>query len=210
MNVFYLHKPDPNTPISETLDAVDHVYKRGRFMRFGLSGCSAAQVEEVHNHCRENDYVLPTVYQGSYNPLSRSKETTLFPTLRRLEISFYAYGVSAGGFLCKSPEMAAELARDMAAVSATCRPYLQQEKYAVALAAWNAVAHDEGITGAELVYRWVTHHSALSARSDAVILGASSPAQLEQTLTAIERGPLSGSACAAVHRIMDVLNQGGE
>jgi aryl-alcohol dehydrogenase-like predicted oxidoreductase len=206
VDIFYLHRPDPLTPISETLRAVNDVYKLGSFRRFGLSGFPASQVEPVSAHCVENGYPLPTVYQGSYNPLGRSKETVLFPTLRRLGISFYAYGPSAGGFLAKTVAQAKEMGCNRALLSATCRPYLGNPRFVEALAKWNAVAHDEGVSGADLAYRWVAYHSALSGdHGGAMIIGASSPEQLEETLTGIEKGPLSDKACAGVYEIWETV-----
>jgi aflatoxin B1 aldehyde reductase len=61
-------------------------------------------VQEVYDYCVANNYVVPTVFQGSYNPVCRRVETELLPTLRKLNISFYAYAPQAGGFLAKSKE----------------------------------------------------------------------------------------------------------
>ncbi len=83
--------PDSLTPIAETLAGVDEVYKLGLFRRFGLSNYQAADVQAVYDHCVEKGYVLPTVYQGTYSPVTRYQETILFPTLRKLGIAFYAY-----------------------------------------------------------------------------------------------------------------------
>ncbi|KAI0125488.1 putative aldehyde reductase [Xylariales sp. AK1849] len=194
VDIFYLHRPDPKTPISETLSAVNSVYLRGVFRRFGLSGFPVSEIEAVYSHCVEKDYPLPTVYQGSYSPLHRYKETVLLPTLRKLGMSFYAYGPSAGG----------EMSRNIALVSATCRPYIGNPKFSEVLAKWNAVADGEGVSGAELAYRWVAYHSALNRENgDALIIGASSPEQLEETLNGIEKGPLSDKACAGVHDIWE-------
>ncbi|RKU49465.1 Aflatoxin B1 aldehyde reductase member 2 [Coniochaeta pulveracea] len=202
VDVFYLHRPDPLTPIAETLSAVNEVYKLGAFRRFGLSGFPASQVEVIHDHCAKRGYAPPTVYQGSYNPLSRSKETVLFPTLRKLGMSFYAYGPSAGGFLGKTVAQIQEMSRDPTLVSATCRPYVGNPRYLDALAKWHSIAWREGITGAELAYRWVAYHSALSRdNGDAMIIGTSSPEQLEETLTGTEKGPLSVEACTEIHDI---------
>lgn len=204
--VFYLHKADPKTPIAETLLGVNELFKRGAFQKFGLSGFSAAEVERVHNHCVENGYPLPTVYQGSYNPIGRSKETTLFPTLRKLNMAFYAYGPSAGGFLGKTSEWVKEMAGDLSSVSATCKPYVRDPKYVAILETWHSIANKEGITGAELAYRWVAHHSPLSRDSgDALIIGVSSPEQLEETLSGIANGPLSAASCESIQEIWDDL-----
>jgi len=207
VDIFYLHRPDPKTPISETLSAVNDVYTRGVFRRFGLSGFPASEVEAIYNYCVEQkSYPLPTVYQGSYNPLNRYKETVLLPTLRKLGMSFYAYGPSAGGFLGKTVAKAEEMARNIALVSATCRPYVGNPKLLEALAKWNVVADSEGVSGAELAYRWVAYHSALNRdNGDALIIGTSSLEQLEETLNGIEKGPLSDKACAGVHNVWESI-----
>ena len=207
VDVFYLHRPDSQTPISETLSAVRDVYRCGMFRRFGLSGFPASEVETIHHHCVELEGCpLPTVYQGSYNPLSRYKETTLIPTLRKLSISLYAYGPSAGGFLAKTVAQAEEMARSdySTYISATCRPYVGNLRFLEALARWNDIAYSEGVSGAELAYRWIAYHSALGRENgDALIVGTSSHEQLEETLTGIEKGPLSDAACAAVNDIWE-------
>lgn len=176
------------------------------FRRLGLSGFPAAEVERIYDYCVEHDYPLPTVYQGSYNPISRHKETGLLPTLRKLGISFYAYGTSAGGFLGKTVNKAEEMSRDLEAVSATCRPYVGSSKFWEILSQWNIIAEGEGVSGAELAYRWIAYHSALSRDDgDAMIINASSPEQLDETLTAIDEGPLSNTACSAIHAIWQNL-----
>ena len=201
---FYLHKMDPLTPFPETLAAVNEVYRQGHFRRFGLSGFPPHDIEAVYQHCRDRGYPLPAVYQGSYNPLSRDKETTLFPTLRKLGMAFYAFGPSAGGFLGKTVAQVQEMRNKMDAVSATCQPYLRDSKYLDALAQWNALAEREGVSASELAYRWMAHHSALDGREgDGVIIGTSSPEQLEDTLKNIERGPLSDRACDAIEKIWE-------
>lgn len=192
------------TPISETLAAVNAIHKRRVFRRFGLSGFPATEIEAIYNHCADHNYPLPVVYQGSYNPLNRHKETALLLTLRRLRISFYAYGTSAGGFLGKTAAQAREMADNDAYVSATCRPYLCNANFLEILAQWNTIAEIEGVSPAELTYRWVAYHSALrSDHGDAFIIGASSPEQLDETLSGIEKGPLSDNACASIQKIWE-------
>ncbi|XWW95599.1 hypothetical protein V2A60_003564 [Cordyceps javanica] len=208
---FYLHKMDRLTPFPETLAAVNEVYRRGHFRRFGLSGFPPNDIEAVHDHCVEQGYPAPTVYQGSYNPLGREKETILFPTLRKLGMAFYAFGPSAGGFLAKTVAQAEQMKSDMESVSATCKPYLRAPKYLAALAEWNALAEAEGLSAAEMAYRWVAHHSALDGdKGDALIIGSSSPEQLEETLAGIEKGPLSDEACAVIQKIWESVAEAAD
>lgn len=63
-DVFYLHKPDNSVPHEETLQAVEKLYKQGKFREFGLSNFSARQIEEIVAICKAKGYISPTVYQG--------------------------------------------------------------------------------------------------------------------------------------------------
>ncbi|XP_020622286.1 aflatoxin B1 aldehyde reductase member 2-like [Orbicella faveolata] len=71
VDLFYLHAPDHNTPIEETLKAVNHLYKEGKFKYFGISNYASWEVTEIYYLCKMNNYPLPTVYQGMYNPVTR-------------------------------------------------------------------------------------------------------------------------------------------
>ena len=65
---------------------------------FGVSNISDAEVQQIHDICKKEGYVLPSVYQGGYNPIGRGAEATLFPLLRKLGMSFYAFS-SVGGWV---------------------------------------------------------------------------------------------------------------
>jgi aflatoxin B1 aldehyde reductase len=56
---------------------------------------------------------------------------------------------------------------------------------------WDEIGKNEGVSKAELAYRWVAHHSALTEEGDAVIFGASKLSQIEQTAGGIRKGKLS-------------------
>jgi len=199
--------PDHQTPIADTLAGVHEAHGLGLFRRFGLSNFAAEDVQAVHDHCAAHGYVLPTVYQGSYNPVSRHSEQILFPTLRRLGMAFYAYSPSASGFLGKTAAQAKEQARNAPAGGPPFRRrWAENPKFKAALEKWGAVAEEEGVSGAELAYRWVAYHSALTREAgDALIIGASSLEQLEETLEGVEKGPLSDKARAGVELVWNDL-----
>jgi len=207
VDIFYIHMPDHSTPISETLAGVQEVYNLGLFRRFGLSNYLADDVQSIHNHCQEHGYVLPTVYQGSYSPITRHRETDLLPTLRRLGMAFYAYSPSASGFLAKTPVQVEEAARAAEATGAPFRrQYIDRPAYMAALGEWGHIATSEGIDKAEMAYRWVAFHSALKRElGDALIIGASSFDQLENTLSGIERGSLSVRALKGINSMWEGL-----
>ncbi|KEF57848.1 uncharacterized protein A1O9_05769 [Exophiala aquamarina CBS 119918] len=89
------------TSLEEQCRAINTLHREGRFDRFGVSNISDAEVQEMYDICVREGYVLPTVYQGGYNPIGRGPEKTLFPLLRKLDMSFYAFSPLAGGLLAK-------------------------------------------------------------------------------------------------------------
>jgi len=205
VNILYIHAPDKKVPFEETLEAVNEIHKTGFFKRFGLSNFSAEDVQKVYDIAKEKGYVLPTVYQGNYNAFARKQEEVLFPTLRKLNISFYAYSPIAGGFLTKTREQLANATGrwdkntpfGQMYHSLYARPTLLD-----ALDEWHTVAKDEGVSPAALAYRWIKFHSALkSENGDALIIGASKVEQLEETLQALQQGPLSEKTVAKIEEL---------
>jgi len=208
VDIFYIHAPDAQTPLEETLSGVNEIYKSGAFKRFGLSNYTASDVEKVYEVCKSNDYVLPAVYQGNYSPVARRQETELFPTLRKLGIAFYAYSPLAGGFLTKTAQQIKDGAGRFSeeALGGMYRQMYMKPSYLEALAKWETIAKEEDCSRAELAYRWVTYNCPLKKeQGDAIIVGASSTEQLEQTLKGIQKGPLSKKACDGIDKVWEEI-----
>lgn len=185
------------------------MHKSGFFKRFGLSNYKAEDVEKVYSHCKEKGYVLPSVYQGNYSAVARKQETVLFPTLRKLGMSFYAYSPLAGGFLTKTKEQIQEGAgrfnKDTPIGSMYAGMYAKPA-YLEALAKWDAIAKDEGCSKADLAYRWMRYNSPLKKeQGDAIIVGASRLEQLKETLDSINGGPLSDKAVKAIDDVWKTI-----
>ena len=147
------------------------------------------------------------MYQGNYNPVGRHSEKTLFPLLRKLKISFYAYSPIAGGFLVKSPEEITS-GKGRFDKSTTLGPVYQKlynkPLLLTALTEWDNISKEAGISKAALAYRWTTYNSNLNPESgDGIILGATRPAQLKETLESLTKGPLEQWI---VSRIEEVWN----
>lgn len=99
VDIFYLHFPDPATPVENVLEACNNLYREGKFRELGLSNFPAWMVVDVWHICHKNGWVLPTVFEGIYNPLTRKAETELNECLNHFGIRFYAYNPMAGGLL---------------------------------------------------------------------------------------------------------------
>lgn len=111
-------------------------------------------------------------------------------------MSFFAYSPLAGGFLTKSAAVIKEGKEPRwnkeTRVGAMYQRMFNRPKLMHALTDWERIAEQAGITKAELAFRWVAHHSSLSSKfGDAIIVGASRPSQLDDTLRYLSNEPLS-------------------
>lgn len=95
---FFLHCPDYETPIHETLETCDELWRQEKYQEYGLSNFSLTQTQEVLQICEKNDYRKPKVYQGMYNIVCRKVEE-MFPLLNEYNIDFWGYNPLAGGLL---------------------------------------------------------------------------------------------------------------
>eukprot|EP00929_Paragymnodinium_shiwhaense_P066071 TRINITY_DN33105_c0_g1_i4.p1 TRINITY_DN33105_c0_g1~~TRINITY_DN33105_c0_g1_i4.p1 ORF type:complete len:317 (-),score=70.45 TRINITY_DN33105_c0_g1_i4:248-1198(-) len=98
-DVLYLHQPDPENDLTESLRCIDSLIKEGQVGALGLSNYSAVETERLCELCREHGWAAPSFYQGLYNPLNRRVETTLLPVLRKYGVSFIAFNPLAAGML---------------------------------------------------------------------------------------------------------------
>lgn len=205
LDLLYLHSPDLETPVEQTLEVCFEAYQKNQFKSFGLSNFAAWQVAEVVEKCRQNGWMVPTVYQGMYNALTRDVEKELFACLRHYDISFYAYNPLAGGLLTGKYQSIEKIPEDGRFV----KRYNYQDRY------WKADYFDVlkqlatksaefGIKPVEVAMSWLVQHSMLdAARGDAIILGASRFKQLEENLQSMNVKPLDQS-------ILDILDEGWE
>ncbi|KAG0276259.1 Aflatoxin B1 aldehyde reductase member 2 [Linnemannia exigua] len=193
VDIFYLHAPDYSVPLEETCKAVDDLYKEGLFERFGLSNYASWQVAYIHGICSQNNYVLPTVYQGPYNPIERGVVPELLPCLKHFNMSFYAYNPICGGILSGKyrfdhvPE-GSRYDSDTP-LGNMVRGWYWNKANLEAVASLTQVATTHNLTLLEATLRWMRHHSGLTAR-DGILIGASTVAQLEESLTELDKGPL--------------------
>ncbi|KAF9176698.1 hypothetical protein BGZ50_009812, partial [Haplosporangium sp. Z 11] len=194
VDIFYLHAPDYTTPFEETIKAVDELYREGLFERFGLSNFMAWQVALIYQLCKQNGYVLPTVYQGMYNAITRDVVRELFPCLKALNIVFYAYNPIAGGLLSGRYNFDDVEGHGGRFDTKTGFGKIYRERYGnsfyfESIKHLDKVAKELNLTLLEASLRWMVHHSGLGA-NDGVIIGASSLDHLKQNLNYLEKGPL--------------------
>jgi len=98
IDIYYLHCFDYGTPLLETLEKCDELWRKEKFNKFGISNFSKDQLQKVLKLCDNNLLNEPTYYQGMYNLISRKVEE-IFPLLNDYNIEFWGYNPLAGGLL---------------------------------------------------------------------------------------------------------------
>jgi len=199
VGILYLHAPDANSPIEPTLEAVAALHAAGKFAELGLSNYSAWEVAYIHGYMAAKGHVLPTVYQGMYNLLTRAIETELLPCLRKLGMRCYVYNPLAGGMLTGKHSFDAMATEGRFAGNTMYQDRFWRKSFFDALDVVKAACGVEGVLVATAALRWVRHHSALRAAcGDGLIIGASKVGHFEANLAAAQEGPLSDAIVAAM------------
>jgi len=176
IDVYYLHRVDPNTPIEETVGAMAELVSQGKVRHIGLSEPSAATVRRAHQ-------VHPlAAVQSEYSLFSRDPEEELLPVLQELGIALVAYSPLGRGFLAGRFRKPEDLAQEDWRRG---NPRFQGENFAKNLALADhlrELATSKGCTPAQLALAW------LLARHDNVvpIPGTSSVKRLEENAAAVD------------------------
>jgi aryl-alcohol dehydrogenase-like predicted oxidoreductase len=99
VDLYYLHKPDPGTPIVETLGALGELVREGKVRAIGCSNFSAEQLSEADRDARDNGLAPFTVLQNHYSVIRRDDDEDVLPLCRELGVSYIPYFPLASGLL---------------------------------------------------------------------------------------------------------------
>ena len=89
IDIYYLHKDDPDTPIAETVGAMGDLVRSGKIRYFGVSNYRGWRIAEVVSECESQGVPLPVVCQPYYNLLNRTPEVEILPAC-----DYYGLGVA--------------------------------------------------------------------------------------------------------------------
>ena len=166
--LYFIHWPDPNTPLEDTLAALARCKDAGKIRAIGLSNFSAKQISAA------SEIVDIAAVQVQYNLIDRKVETDIFRVCKALAVSVFAYGVLAQGLLTGKYDLASTFGKDDRRHRL---PHFQLEqrsdnqKYIERLKKI-ARTHKKGIP--QVAIRWVSENSNVAC----VIVGAKTPAQV--------------------------------
>jgi L-glyceraldehyde 3-phosphate reductase len=194
VDIFYSHRLDPDTPLEETLGALDTAVRQGKALYAGISSYSGPRTEEAVRILRDLGTPL-LIHQPSYSLLNRWIESDLLDVLGRegvgcIVFSPLAQGMLTDRYLDGIPEDS-RAARD----GSLSREMLSDENLA-RIRALNDIAAGRGQSLAQLALAWTLR----DPRITSTLIGASSVAQLDDNVGALKRLDFSDDELAEIDR----------
>jgi L-glyceraldehyde 3-phosphate reductase len=179
VDIFYSHRPDPNTPLEETMGALDSAVRSGKALYAGISNYRPAETRRAAEILKALGTPL-LIHQPSYSMLNRWIEDGLLETLGEEKVGCIVFSPLAQGQLTNR-----YLAGIPAGSRVTHSPFLKAETVESNLPRirrLNEIAARRGQTLAQMALAWVLRDSRITS----AVVGASSVAQLEDSLQALD------------------------
>ena len=200
VDVFYHHRPDPDTPIEETVEALAHIVRSGKALYVGLSKYPAAQFNRACALLTEAK-VPCLLHQFRYNLLDRSCESGMLPAARSQGTGSIVFSPLAQGMLTGKYLHTTTLPADSRAVRPDS-PFLDAGRVAAdatRVAQLQGIATEAGLPLTQLALRWLLQRSGVTS----VLIGARTVAQLEDCAAATGQPPLSEELLQALESATD-------
>jgi 1-deoxyxylulose-5-phosphate synthase len=183
VDIYYLHWPDYETPIEETLVAMNSLAKAGKVRYPAVSNYAAWQVAEIHSIAARHELVSPHISQPMYNLVARGIEEEYTAFAERFGVSLIVYNPLAGGLLTgKYRDQRKPIAGGRFDQNPLYQGRYWHDDYFAALDHLAVIARNAQMSLVELSLRWLL----AQPQVDSVILGASRLEQLEENLRAAQ------------------------
>lgn len=199
VDIFYSHRPDPNTPLEETMGALDQAVRSGKALYAGISSYTPEQTRDAARIMRGLGTPL-LIHQPSYSLLNRWVEDASPSLLEVLDeegmgcIAFspLAQGMLTDRYLKGVPE------DSRAAQNKSLFPQMLSEENLNRVRGLNQLAENRGQSLAQMAIAWVLREQSKGSPVTSALIGASSVTQLEDSLAAVAKLSFTGEEAAAI------------
>ena len=190
LDLYYLHVPDWQTPVEESLAAMDRLVQDGKVRYVGSSNYPSWQACRMLCVAEKQGYQGLRIAQQMYNLIARRLEDEFLPFASEFSVSTVVYNPLAGGLLTgKHGSGAPETGTRFDGNQTYLDRYWNQVNFE-AVTTLATIAAEAGRSLVSLALNWLLHHTPV----DCVVLGASKLEQLEENLRALDDGPLDQTA----------------
>lgn len=192
VDIFYHHRPDPDTPLEETIAALAHIVRQGKALYVGISSYSPERTRQAAALLQQEGVPL-FIHQPSYSLLNRWIESDLLATLDELGTGCIAFSPLAQGLLTNKylngvPE------NSRAALKGSFLEGFLNEENLKQVHALNAIAKERGQSLAQMAIAWALR----DARVTSALIGARNVQQLDDSLDALKNLSFSEDELAAI------------
>ena len=201
VDIFYHHRPDPETPLEETLNALDLIVKQGKALYVGVSNYRGEQFQKAVEVSRQHDWAPITIHQPSYSMMNRWIESDLLPHTAEAGAGVIAFCPLAQGVLTDRYLDGLPDDSRMGKRGDEGRRWYEKQKAAGVwdrVTALNEMAKSRGQTMAQLAITWILRDDRITS----VLTGASRVEQIAENLEAAQAEPLSDEELQKIEQIL--------
>jgi L-glyceraldehyde 3-phosphate reductase len=193
VDIFYSHRPDPNTPIEETMGALATAVQSGKALYAGVSNYNPEETLAAAAALAEHKIPL-TIHQPRYNMFDRHIEDGLFPVLDKIGAGSIVFSPLAQGLLTDRYIDGSIPPDSRVAEGRWLNGSVITDEYLARVRALNHIANDRGQSLAQLALSWVLRQPQVTS----ALIGASSVAQLENNFGTLAKPSLTADEIAAI------------
>ena len=205
VDIFYAHRPDPETPLEETMEALDLIVRQGKALYIGVSNFSGTQFENAVSVVQERGLLPITIHQPRYNLLNRQPEYTLFDHAMRVGTGVITFSPLAQGLLTEK-YLGEHLPSDSRAAlwwNEGQQQRLLNEDVLSKIRRLDVIARQRGQSLAQMALAWNLRLPAVTS----VLIGASKVEQIEENVAALNNLAFSESELQAIDEITADYNK---
>lgn len=201
VDIFYSHRFDPETPLEETMMALDHIVRSGRALYAGISSYNSKRTREAAAIL--NELGTPClIHQPSYSLINRwIEDDNLLDTLDELGIGAIVFSPLAQGMLTDKYLMGVPQGSRATSGKSLKEEFLSEETL-TNIRALNDIAKDRGQTLAQMAIAWVLRRG----RVTSALIGASRPHQIDDCVTALDNLEFTADELSAIDRYAEDAN----
>jgi L-glyceraldehyde 3-phosphate reductase len=199
VDLFYHHRPDPGTPLEESLGALDQAVRSGKALYAGISNYSGVQTADAVRVVEANRFPKLLIHQVSYSLFRRGPETDLFGHTERHGLGVIAFCPLAQGLLTNK-YLGGEIPADSRAASATgfLKPKAVTDDKVQMARKLSALAQQRGQSLAQMALAWVLRDK----RVTSALIGASRPQQIVENVAALKCAAFSDEELKTIDAIV--------
>ena len=197
VDIFYHHRPDPETPLEETMGALSDMVRQGKALYVGISNYQAEEAERAIAILKENGTPC-LIHQARYNMFERWPEQGLFEVLTKNGTGCIAYSPLAQGALTDKYLNGIPAGSRAAREGTTVAGRYLSEEHLEQIRKLNEIAKNRGQTLAQMALWWILRRPEVTT----VLVGASSSKQLLANLGALKGAPFTEEELGQIEKIL--------